>query len=1147
MLDIYGFEHFKTNSFEQFCINYANEKLQQEFNQHVFKLEQREYEAEEIDWTYIDFVDNEPCIMLIESKMGILSLLDEESRLRQGSDDGFTQKLYNSLGENQHFRKPRLGQSSFIVSHYAHDVEYDTAGFIEKNRDTVPDTVITLLSETTNSFLASVLSDESNDEDSEKNKEPQNSKLGSDTKARPTRIPKRPTLGNMFKDSLNELMTTISATNAHYIRCIKPNESKEPWVFDGPLVLNQLRACGVLETIRISSKGFPGRWLYEEFAERYKLLLHSSKRDQQPRDLSLTILEGFNDGKSEVTLFALGKQKVFLRAGMLAQLENRRTKRQVSAATEIQKYVKMVFARKRYIQILNFVQNLQTVCRATLARQHADRIRIALSITLAQTAARGMLARVAYAQTISSIKRVQEIAHAYIDRKHAEERSVLNTSLLVQSLVRKKLVQFDAAKTVRALAAVQSMIRRRTATKELEKLKSDKHTTELYEEQQHYEMENKVVELQNALALKREDQRATTEQIKQFEEENAMLKLEISDLKMLEESKTAETQQQILALEEALEQHRTTAQDLQEQLSTRIMEAEALQTQLSEQTELAEKLKEERENLVKENEALKLEIKNAPGSVPQIGDTAALNSYRHRIFADGDDDDKEQRFNELAVQFAYEYEHNEESVMANSTLEDILRENDDLRNELISGLIKNLVIPTATTGSAPIPKGDVLFPSNIFNVVISEMWRFGLLQQSEKLINLFLRSVQEKVLKYSLDELMISAPFWLTNLHQIYSFITLVEHNLDSQLNDNMSKEEVDQYVSLTNLARIDVHSAIFNVYFVYMREIKKHIDKIIVASVVEEQSIPGFKTESTKKLMNLFSRDTNKEDAGMDRLIMFLNKIYTPLDSYYLEQAYIHMPLYEVMSLIAVRSFNDMIMRTGFLSWKRGVQINYNVTRLDEWCKGHNFPKGGLPLEPLTQASKLLQLRKNYEADVSVIYDICWNLNPTQIQRIISNYKTEDYEAPIHPGVHEYVTKRVREDRSSGSELLFPNRLISDAGPFEVPPPRSLEKLEPYLPPNLDLPKVRGFLELTTKCFALAEDAKKLAEERARLEVYGSEVPMNIADLSLKNSVEENPSGEVEVEIDTLEETDDVNTPSTADSAVDAPAEQNNKPMVNS
>jgi len=161
VLDIYGFEHFKRNSFEQFCINYANEKLQQEFNQHVFKLEQEEYAKEQINWAYIEFSDNRPCIELIEAKLGILSLLDEESRLPAGADETFVEKLHQNFttGKPKGFpyQKPRFGKTSFTVCHYAVDVTYDSEGFIEKNRDTVPDEHLELLKASTNPFLTEVI------------------------------------------------------------------------------------------------------------------------------------------------------------------------------------------------------------------------------------------------------------------------------------------------------------------------------------------------------------------------------------------------------------------------------------------------------------------------------------------------------------------------------------------------------------------------------------------------------------------------------------------------------------------------------------------------------------------------------------------------------------------------------------------------------------------------------------------------------------------------------------------------------------------------------------------------------------------------------------------------------------------------------
>jgi myosin V len=256
---------------------------------------------EEINWTFIDFSDNQPCIDVIEGKLGVLSLLDEESRLPAGSDASFLQKLNTQLLKPEYktvFKKPRFGNSAFTIAHYAHDVTYEVEGFLEKNRDTVPDEHMALLAGTKNSFLKEVLDAaflSTKPPDSPHPASPAVSDSGSGGSRRSSVIPdpgrqswvapnsasgasgtgpkrggvaKKPTQGSIFKASLITLMDTLSVTNVHYIRCIKPNEQKRPWEFQPQQVLGQLRACGVLETIRISCAGYPSRWTYEEFAER---------------------------------------------------------------------------------------------------------------------------------------------------------------------------------------------------------------------------------------------------------------------------------------------------------------------------------------------------------------------------------------------------------------------------------------------------------------------------------------------------------------------------------------------------------------------------------------------------------------------------------------------------------------------------------------------------------------------------------------------------------------------------------------------------------------------------------------------------------------------------------------------------------------
>uniref|UniRef100_A0A1B6CAA5 Myosin motor domain-containing protein n=1 Tax=Clastoptera arizonana TaxID=38151 RepID=A0A1B6CAA5_9HEMI len=248
VLDIYGFETFDINSFEQFCINYANEKLQQQFNQHVFKLEQEEYLKEEIEWIFIDFYDNQPCIDLIETKLGILDLLDEECRMPKGTDITWAGKLYEKCNKWQHFEKPRFGsQHAFVIKHFADRVEYEVVGFLDKNRDTVMIDQVWALEHSGNELIRKLFSEDY-------------ARHLSVTMATPTIGPtlrKRKTVGSQFRDSLNALMATLNETTPHYIRCIKPNDNKLAFDYDAHRAVQQLRACGVLETIRLSAQGFP--------------------------------------------------------------------------------------------------------------------------------------------------------------------------------------------------------------------------------------------------------------------------------------------------------------------------------------------------------------------------------------------------------------------------------------------------------------------------------------------------------------------------------------------------------------------------------------------------------------------------------------------------------------------------------------------------------------------------------------------------------------------------------------------------------------------------------------------------------------------------------------------------------------------------
>ena len=313
VLDIAGFEIFEENSFEQLCINYTNEKLQQFFNHHMFVLEQEEYAREQIEWKFIDFgKDLQPTIDLIElpNPIGIFSCLDEDSVMPKATDKSFTEKMH-SLWERKttKYRPSRLSQG-FILTHYAAEVEYSTSGWLEKNKDPLNDNITRLLASSSDKHTASLFADCGDPDE--------------DNGATRSRVKKGlfRTVAQRHKEQLSSLMNQLHSTHPHFVRCILPNHKKRPKQFSAPLVLDQLRCNGVLEGIRIARTGFPNRLPFSEFRQRYEVLCRNMPNGHlEGQAVAQIILEKLDLDKA---LYRVGLTKVFFRAGVLAELEEQR-------------------------------------------------------------------------------------------------------------------------------------------------------------------------------------------------------------------------------------------------------------------------------------------------------------------------------------------------------------------------------------------------------------------------------------------------------------------------------------------------------------------------------------------------------------------------------------------------------------------------------------------------------------------------------------------------------------------------------------------------------------------------------------------------------------------------------------------------------
>uniref|UniRef100_UPI0037E8B9A8 unconventional myosin-Va isoform X2 n=1 Tax=Semicossyphus pulcher TaxID=241346 RepID=UPI0037E8B9A8 len=605
VLDIYGFETFEINSFEQFCINYANEKLQQQFNMHVFKLEQEEYMKEQIPWTLIDFYDNQPCINLIEAKMGILDLLDEECKMPKGSDDSWAQKLYNThLKTCSLFEKPRMSNRAFIIQHFADKVEYQCDGFLAKNKDTVNEEQINVLKASKFNLLVELFQDE------EKATSPTGQVPGTGGRTRLSVKPDKSreksskehkkTVGCQFRNSLQMLMDTLNATTPHYVRCIKPNDFKLAFTFDPKRAVQQLRACGVLETIRISAAGFPSRWTYQEFFSRYRVLM---KQKDVLADKKLTCRNVLEKLVQDQDKYQFGKTKIFFRAGQVAYLEKLRADKLRVACIRIQKTIRCWLARKKYLRKRSAAITIQRFTRGYQARCLAKFMRRTQAATIIQKYRRMYVEKKRYRQKQAAALVMQTILRAYMARQKYQALLREHKAVIIQRHVRGWLARCWYKRCLVSLVYLQCCMRRMKARRELKKLKIEARSVEHFKKL-NKGMENKIMQLQRKIDEQTRDNRSISERLAgmetSFTTESERLRGELNRLRGVEEEAKSKTNQVTSLLEEL--------EKLRKELSATQQEKKTIEdwahTYRNEMEKMVSELKDQNGSLKKEKDDL---------------------------------------------------------------------------------------------------------------------------------------------------------------------------------------------------------------------------------------------------------------------------------------------------------------------------------------------------------------------------------------------------------------------------------------------------------------------------------------------------------------------------------------------------------------
>uniref|UniRef100_A0AAZ3SP11 Uncharacterized protein n=1 Tax=Oncorhynchus tshawytscha TaxID=74940 RepID=A0AAZ3SP11_ONCTS len=428
LLDIFGFENFNKNSFEQLCINFANEQLQQFFVKHVFKLEQDEYARENIVWKHIEYNDNQRTLDVLANKsLNILALIDEESNFPKGTDTTMINKMNQVHGKGDVYVPPKNNHDTqFGIQHFAGVVHYDSKGFLEKNRDALSTDLIQLVEKSSNKMLKQAFQNELSS----------NGEIASQTVDAKKRAP---TLSGQFRQSLDALMKTLTACQPYFIRCIKPNDFKKPMLFDRDLCMRQLRYSGMMETIRIRKAGYPIRYTFDEFLERYRVLLKSSLCDPKKcaEWICETVLAGqdgdWKTGKTKIflkdfhdTMLELERMKELNEKALLIQRVLRGYKyrrqflRQRSSALVIQKNWRGYKGRKLYR--LGFAR-LQAKVRARQLQHHYQQKRVAAVRLQAQT--RGYLARKEWQRKRRAVILLQTNTRGMLARKQERREEEL--------------------------------------------------------------------------------------------------------------------------------------------------------------------------------------------------------------------------------------------------------------------------------------------------------------------------------------------------------------------------------------------------------------------------------------------------------------------------------------------------------------------------------------------------------------------------------------------------------------------------------------------------------------------------------------------------------------------------------------------------
>lgn len=1127
ILDIYGFERFENNSFEQFCINYANEKLQNMFNIHVFDLEQKLYTEEGIEWSFIDFADNQLCIDLIEGKMGIFDLLNEECKFPNGTDISFVTKLLDTHGktpQGKFLYQPKLaGPTLFTVRHFAYDVDYGAEHFLEKNRDNIaPDTLVALLSSSLLEFVRS-LAVEGDSTQHAVNSSHECSPLSDSRSSVKQRSREglghaqhRLSTGGIFKQSLSELMNTLYSTKVHYIRCIKPNEEKRPFYFDAPFVLQQLQACGVLETIRISAAGFPGRWSFVDFIDRFSILANDpiTVRRYSTKDSRDACLELLKDFKLPSNNFQIGKARVFMRTGVLAALELARTAKLNASARCIQNQLRLIAKQKLFSKLQASAYILVKRSKAFLASLfmwHLKRSKAKGKIS--QTFQRYCAVR----HLQDSLSCLTAIVTAYRRMVSKGQLSMVR-EMFSSAIISAKFRSFHVHQLYHALLhialAAQSRYRGKIAWLTLLKLREEARSVERLREVSDAK-EVRIVELLNRLSIAEEHlayEQGLNSQLRKSLEQATKNSIEAPTAVAI--ASDVDSTKKNLHLQERLEEAQVKLESYQQIIDS----LEAANAELFQRNE----------DLSRQLRAFRLERLNATST--DEGKRPSTNG----ILRDAVTPPK--TLKHLRV---LSYDSTLSHLSHLPTLPQISRPATSFGgklNELVLALNDSACLRELSQiiCSYPSDGGDttVIFgPSKIFALWITSWLGVG---SNSTIVQSYLSQLLSQVKTLLLGshhlnndsrrraiaseqqnsgwrpgEVDIRMSSWIANLFDFLCFLQYaVVDTMENQLDPTAVPS--DQMVTLMQL-RTDVARIVEELCRAWMSDLFRVLVRLGVSALLDHQGLSGLNSEqgspktgkdqpneshsSLRSLMllpftRLASTDHHHPQVhSIEDLLAALDQLAHIMETTHLQPEIAMQIMSAILANISSSAFNQLILRKNYATWKRGIQIQYNISRLEEWATSLNeqyprhffstsalaSPLGAgraeldtecktttasssplLCIEPLVQAVKLLQLAKTRAAnDVDTLISACPRLSLAQIRKVLSVYVPDVYEdGPVAPDVLRNLSARLDpKNKAILTETLpeiHPHVLPLQLSIRPIPPASFSEVPSTLVPPHL-------------------------------------------------------------------------------------------------